>query len=144
DDRLLTLGLTGKFSDQTMRTGTPGRELAERIGSTRDPCSENQLTPRPAGSTWWTPWPPAVPVASPTVSAAADTSTAATDPTSRMPIWQPDTHGCWCCHHSAADHGLRWTGACISQHRSTNYAHAAAESKRSSRIATRAPHSATM
>ena len=22
-----------------------------------------------------------------------------------MPIWQPDTGGCWCCHHSAADHG---------------------------------------
>ena len=62
----------------------------------------------------------------------------------RMPIWQPDTRGCWCCHHSAADHGLRSTGACISQHRSTNYAHAAAESKPSSRIATRATHSATM
>ena len=53
-----------------------------------------------------------------------------------MPIWQPDTRACWCCHHSAADHGLRWTGACISQHRSTNYAPAAAESKRSSRTAT--------
>ena len=77
-------------------------------------------------------------------SAAADTSTAATDPTPRMPIWPPDTHGCSCCHHSAADHGRRWNGACISQHRSTNYAHAAAESKRSSLIATRAPHSATM
>ena len=31
-------------------------------------------------------------------------------PTPRMPIWQPDTRGCWCCHHSAADHGtpLDW------------------------------------
>jgi hypothetical protein len=78
------------------------------------------------------------------VSAAADTSTAATDPTPRMPIWQPDTTGCWCGHHSAADHGLRWTGACISQHRSTNYAQAAAESKRSSRIATPSTCSAPM
>ena len=74
----------------------------------------------------------------------ADTSTAATDPTPTTPIWQPDTHGCWCCHRSAADHGLRWTGACISQRRSTNYAHAAAESKRSSRTTLRAPCSATM
>ena len=39
-----------------------------------------------------------VPVALPTASATADTSTAATDAT-RMPIWQPDTGGCWCCHH---------------------------------------------
>ena len=22
----------------------------------------------------------------------------------RMPIWQPDTGGCWCCHRSAAEH----------------------------------------
>ena len=29
---------------------------------------------------------------------------AATDPTPRTPIWQPDTHGCWCCHPSAAAH----------------------------------------
>jgi NTE family protein len=35
---------------------------------------------RHSGVDWWTPWPPAVPVASPTASAAADTSTAATDP----------------------------------------------------------------
>ena len=62
----------------------------------------------------------------------------------RMPIWQPDTGGCWCCHHSAADHGLRWSGACISQRRSTNYAHAAAESKRSSRTATPRTHSAAI
>jgi len=53
---------------------------------------------------------------------------AATDP-ARMSIWQPDTSGCWCCHHSVADHGRRWIGACTLQHRSTNYAHAAAESK---------------
>ena len=27
-----------------------------------------------------------------------------------MPIWQPDTGGCWCCHHLAAEHGtpLDW------------------------------------
>src|SRR5258708_6893376 len=61
-----------------------------------------------------------------------------------MPIWQPDTHGCWCCHHSAADHGIRWTGVCISQHRSTNYAHEAAKSKRSSRTATPSTCSAPM
>ena len=61
----------------------------------------------------------------------------------RMPIWQPDTGGCWCCHHSAADHGIRWSGACILQRRSTNYAHAAAESKPSSRIATLKTHSAS-
>src|SRR6202021_3989620 len=53
-----------------------------------------------------------------------------------MPIWQPGTHGCWCCHHSAADPCTRWTGAPIWQHRPTNYAQAAAESKPSSRIAT--------
>jgi NTE family protein len=46
-----------------------------------------------AESTWWTPSPPAVPAASPTVSATADTSTAATDDPARMPIWQPDTAG---------------------------------------------------
>ena len=62
----------------------------------------------------------------------------------RMPIWQPDTGGCWCCHHLAAEHGRRWTGACILQRRSTNYAHAAAESKPSSRIATPATHSAAI
>ena len=76
-------------------------------------------------------------------SAATDTSTAATDAT-RMPIWQPDTGGCWCCHHSAADHGIRWSGACILQRRSTNYAHAAAESKPSSRTATPSTCSAPM
>ena len=63
----------------------------------------------------------------PHVSATAGTSTAATDPT-RMPTWPPDTGGCWCCHHSAADHGRRWTGASILQRRPTNYAHTAAES----------------
>ena len=83
-------------------------------------------------------------VAFPTGSGTADTSTAATDPTPRMPIWQPDTHGCWCCHHSAAEHSRRWTGACISRHRSTNSAHAAAESKRSSRTATPSTCSAPM
>ena len=94
----------------------------------------------------WTPSPLScsqAPGSSRTVSAAADTSTAATDPT-RTPIWQPDTGGCWCCHHSAADHGRRWTGASISQRRPTNYAHAAAESKPSSRIATPATHSASI
>ncbi len=39
---------------------------------------------------------------------------------------------------------IRWSGACISQHRSTNYAHAAAESKRSSRTATPSTCSAPM
>jgi len=113
------------------------------------PCSSRRSMPTPvnrscstatAESTWWTPSPPALRTASVslrTASAASDTSTAATAAT-RMPIWPPDTHGCWCCHHSAADHGIRWTGACTSQHRSTNYAHAAVESKRSSRTATRA------
>jgi NTE family protein len=38
----------------------------------------------------------------------------------------------------------RWTGASISQHRPTNYAHAAAESRPSSRIATPATHSASI
>ena len=70
-----------------------------------------------------------------------DTSMAATEPT-RTPIWQPDTRGCWFCHHSAAGHCTRWNGVPISQHRPTNYAPAAAESKRSSRIATRKTHSA--
>src|SRR5215203_462147 len=79
-----------------------------------------------AESTWWTPSPPAVPVASPTGSGTTDTSTAATDDPARMPIWQPDTGGCWCCHHLAAEHGRRWSGACILQHRSTNYAPATA------------------
>ena len=78
-------------------------------------CSSRRSMPRPvnrscstatAESTWWTPSPPAVPVAFPTGSGTAGTSTAATDPTPRMPIWQPDTHGCWCCHRSAAEH---WT-----------------------------------
>src|SRR5215211_7550926 len=97
-----------------------------------------------AESTWWTPSPPAVPTALPTVSATADTSTAATDDPARMPIWQPDTGGCWCCHHLAAEHGRRWSGACILQHRSTNYAPAAAESKPSCRIATPSTCSAPM
>ena len=80
----------------------------------------------------------------PTGSAAADTSTAATTIQARMPIWQPDTRGCWCCHHSAAEHGRRWSGACILQHRSTSYARAVAESKRSSRTATLSTCSAPM
>jgi hypothetical protein len=67
---------------------------------------------RHSGVDWWTPSPPAVPTASvslPTASATADTSTAATDAT-RTPIWRPDTGGCWCCHHLAAEHGtpLDW------------------------------------
>ena len=86
-------------------------------------CSSRRSMPIPvnrscstatAESTWRTPSPPAVPVAFPTGSGTADTSTAATDPTPRTPIWQPDTHGCWCCHHSAAEHLRRWTGECIS------------------------------
>ena len=64
------------------------------------------------------------------VSAPTDTSTAATDAT-RMPIWRPDTEGCWCCRLSAADHGIRWSGACILPRRSTNCAPAAAMSRRS-------------
>lgn len=122
----------------TVATRLPGRHWRNRryssLRSMPAPVNRSCSTAT-AGSTWWTPWQRAVPVASPTVSAATDISTAATDPTPRMPIWQPDTHGCWCCHHSAADQGLRWTGACISQHRSPNYAHAGAGSKRSSRTA---------
>ena len=55
-----------------------------------------------------------------TASATTDTSTAATDAT-RMPIWRPDTNGCWCCHHSAADHGTRWMGhgSCSTGRRTT-------------------------
>ena len=71
------------------------------------------------------------------------TSTAATDPTPRTPIWLPDTHGCWCCHPSAAGSGLRRTGAPIWRHRSPTFAHAAAESRRSSRTAAHSPRSAT-
>jgi NTE family protein len=41
---------------------------------------------------------------------ATDTSTAVSDPTPRMPIWQPDTHGCWCSHPPVADHCSRWSG----------------------------------
>ena len=37
----------------------------------------------------------------PTASATTDISTVATD-AMRTLIWPPDTHGCWCCHHSAA------------------------------------------
>jgi hypothetical protein len=55
----------------------------------------------------------------PTGSGTADTSTAATDPTPRMPIWPPDTSGCWCCHPSAAERCTRWTGARILPRRST-------------------------
>ena len=78
-------------------------------------CSSRRSMPIPvnrscstatAESTWRTPSPPAVPVAFPTGSGTTDTSTAATGPTPRMPIWQPDTGGCWCCHPSAAEH---WT-----------------------------------
>jgi len=108
-------------------------------------CSSRRSMPIPvnrscstatAESTWWTPSPPAVPVALPIASASADTSTAATDDPARMPTWQPVTSGCWCCHHSAAGHEHRWSGACILQRRSTSYEHAAARSRRSSRIAT--------
>src|SRR5829696_8694413 len=60
-----------------------------------------------------------VPVAFPTGSGTTDTSTGATDAT-RMPTWQPDTHGCWRCPHSVAEHGRPWSGACIWQHRSTS------------------------
>jgi hypothetical protein len=60
----------------------------------------------------------------------------------RTPIWQPDTRGCWYCHHSAEDHGTRGTGALISQRRPMNYVHTAAGSKPSSRTATLKTHSA--
>src|SRR5271165_719739 len=79
----------------------------------------------------------------PTASATTDTSTAATD-AARTPTWQPDTGGCWCCHHSAADHGCRWTGAWILQPRSTNCAQMAAESRLFSRIAAPATYSTSM
>ena len=70
------------------------------------PASRSSSTDT-AELTWWTPSPPAAPMASvslPTGSGTTDTSTAAIDPL-RMPIWHPDTGGCWCCRHSAADHG---------------------------------------
>jgi len=49
---------------------------------------------------------------------------------------EPDTGGCWCCRLSAADHGIRWSGACSSPRRSTNCVPAAAASRRSSPTAT--------
>ncbi len=75
-------------------------------------CSSRRSTPRPAirscstataGSTWRTRSPRAAPAASPTGSATADSSTAATGPTPRTPIWPPGTRGCWCCPPSAAN-----------------------------------------
>ena len=47
----------------------------------------------------------------------------------RMPIWRPDTDGCWCCHHSVAGPGTRCSGACSLERRSKNYAPAGAGSK---------------
>ena len=81
----------------------PGRN--ERCSSRRSmPVPVNRsCSTGTAASTWRTPSPPAVPVAVRTGSGTADTSTAAIDPTPRMPIWPPDTNGCWCCHRSAAD-----------------------------------------
>ena len=70
------------------------------------------------------------------------TSTAAIDAT-RMPIWPPDANGYWCCHPSAADHGIRWRGACTLPHRSTNCVQAAVESRPFSRTAMPATRSAT-
>lgn len=70
---------------------------------------------------------PAAPMAFPTGSETTDTSRVATDPTPRMPIWRTDTGGRWCCHASVADHCHRWNGACIWQHMSTGYAHAASD-----------------
>ena len=110
-------------------------------------CSSRRSMPRPvnwscstatAESTLWTLSPPAVPAARPlpTGSGPAGTSTAATDPMPRTPTWQPGTHGCWCCRPSAAEHSRRWTGACISRRRSTNFAYTAAESRLSSRTST--------
>ena len=65
-------------------------------------------------------------------------------PTPRMPTWQPAMRGCWCCRPSAAEHARRWTGACISRPRSTNFAPAAAASKRSSRTPSPSTCSAPM
>ena len=79
-----------------------------------------------------------------TASATTDTSTAATR-AARTPTWQPDTGGCWCYHHSAADHGCRWTGAWISPPRSsTNCARRAAESRLFSQIVAPATYSTSM
>ncbi len=83
---------------------------------------------RHSGMIWWTPSPPAPATASvpslPTASARTDTSTAAID-AMRTPTWRLDTGGCWCCHHSAAGRGCRWSGAWISQPKSTNCAQGA-------------------
>ena len=49
-----------------------------------------------------------------------------------------DTGGYWCWNHSAAGRGRRWSGAWISQARSTNFAQGAARSRRSSRMPVRA------
>ena len=60
-----------------------------------------------------------------TVSATADTSTAATDGPARMPTWPPGSGGCWCSPHLAANRAPL-DRACSWQHRSTNYGPAAA------------------
>jgi hypothetical protein len=80
----------------------------------------------------------------PTASATADTSTAATDAARECRSGSRIRAGAGAVTTSAADHGIRWSGACISQRRSTNYAQAAAESRRSSRTATPSTCSAPM
>ena len=129
----------GGARDWMRRRTAPGRRGGARPSPPGCPvsagrnerCSSRRSMPIPvnrscstatAESTWWTPLPPALPAAPRTASATAGTSTAATDP-SRTPTWQPDTGGCWCCHHSAADRGIRGSGARIWQRRSTNCAH---------------------
>ena len=52
------------------------------------------------------------PVALPTGSATAATSTAATDDPARMPIWPPGAGGCWCCHHFGGRSRRPRSGAC--------------------------------
>ena len=79
----------------------------------------------------------------PTGSARTGTSTAAIDAV-RTPTWRLDTGGCWCCHHSAAGRGCRWSGAWISQPRSTNCAQGAAGSRPSFRMAARVTCSTPM
>src|SRR5258708_3077585 len=120
------------------------RRTSEIIAAAADPADRRRSLGAPAlgESTWWRASAAAVPGAFPKASATAGTSTAATGDPARMPIWQLDTGGCWCCHRLAADHWRRRSGACILQRRSTNYAPGAAGSKPSCRIASPATHSA--
>ena len=119
------------FPASTGRSSLCSSRLSMRIPGNRW-CSTAT-----AESIWWTPSPPAPATASvpflPTASARTGTSTAAIDAV-RTPTWRLDTGGCWCCHRSAAGRGCRWSGAWISQPKSTNCAQGAAGSRPSFRM----------